>query len=523
MGSHSAVMRRQDQDTRNMSNHLRARLETISVDRLKGMRRGLEKECLRVLSDGTLALTPHPPRLGAALTHPHITTDFSESQLEFITGVHANADAALKELAHVHQFTYLVLDQMGDERLWVSSMPCELPADEVIPIGRYGSSNAGRAKSVYRMGLSHRYGRRMQAISGIHYNWSLPGVSSQDYFALIRNFRRHAFLVLFLFGASPALCSSFVATRPNDLQALGESSLFMPYGTSLRMGRLGYHSEAQAALTVGYSSLDKYSASLHDALTRSWPAYEAIGIRDRGGDYNQLSTSALQLENEFYATIRPKRVVKPGERPLHALHQRGVEYVEVRLLDLDPFEPLGINARTMRFIDIFLMHCLLSESPFDTSQENAEIAQNQVLTAGYGRRPHVRLQRGGREVTLVDWGKELVEQCHPIAEALDAALGESGKYVDAVNWAVSALHEPDSLPSARVLQTIESKYQKSFLHFTRDRSAQVRDEMLALNPFGPQQLELEAMAEASARVQERMEAADGAPFESYRQGLVSSA
>ena len=195
------------------------RLRQVSVGALKGIRRGIEKESLRVRPDGTLALTPHPAALGSALTHPHITTDFSESQLELITGVHASVEGCLEELTQIHQFVYRAI---GDEMLWVASMPCGLPADEAIPIGRYGTSNVGRAKSVYRMGLAHRYGRRMQTISGIHYNFSMPGVTNEGYFALIRNFRRHSWLLLYLFGASPAVCSSFVAGRAHELQQLSE-------------------------------------------------------------------------------------------------------------------------------------------------------------------------------------------------------------------------------------------------------------------------------------------------------------
>ncbi|MFM9879637.1 MAG: glutamate--cysteine ligase, partial [Burkholderiaceae bacterium] len=328
---------------------------------LLGIRRGLEKESLRALADGSLALTPHPLALGSALTHPHITTDFSESQPELITGVHSGVESCLQELTHIHQHVYSVLGAMGDEMLWVSSMPCLLPTDETIPLGRYGSSNVGRAKSVYRMGLGHRYGRRMQTISGIHYNWSMPGLSSADYFALIRNFRRHAFLLLYLFGASPAVCSSFVAGNVHELQPLGDGNkhtLHMPHGTSLRMGRLGYQSDAQASIAVSYNHLEGYAASLQDALTRPYPPYEAVGIRNPGGDYNQLAASLLQIENEFYGTIRPKRVIFPGERPLHALRERGVEYVEVRLMDLNPFIPIGIDAATLRFLDVFLLHCL---------------------------------------------------------------------------------------------------------------------------------------------------------------------
>ena len=177
----------------------------------------------------------------------------------------------------------------------------------------------------------------MQTISGIHYNFSLPEPLSNDaYFALIRNFRRHSWLLLYLFGASPAVCASFVADRAHELERLSEDTFYLPYATSLRMGRLGYQSEAQSSLAVSYNSLESYAASLQDALTKPYPAYEAIGIRD-GDDYRQLATSLLQIENEFYGTIRPKRVIRPGERPLHALRERGVEYVEVRLMDLDPF------------------------------------------------------------------------------------------------------------------------------------------------------------------------------------------
>ena len=302
---------------------------------LKGLRRGIEKESLRVRPDGTLATTPHPARLGSALTHPHITTDFSESQLELITGVHASADGCLEELTEIHQFVYRAI---GNEVLWCASMPCSLPADDAIPIGRYGSSNVGRAKSVYRMGSRHRYGRRMQTISGhpLQLLAARTTRSNEAYFALIRNFRRHSWLLLYLFGASPAVCSSFVAGRAHELERLSEDTLYLPHATSLRMGRLGYQSDAQSSLAVSYNNLESYAASLQEALTKPYPPYEAIGIRD-GDDYRQLATSLLQIENEFYGTIRPKRVIRPGERPLHALRERGVEYVEVRLMDLDPF------------------------------------------------------------------------------------------------------------------------------------------------------------------------------------------
>ncbi len=507
--------------TQGVTEGLGARTAELGRERLLGMRRGLEKESLRALPDGKLALTPHPLALGSALTHPHITTDYSESQPELITGVHASVEACLDELTAVHQHVVRTLRAEGDERLWVSSMPCGLPTDETIPLGRYGSSNVGRAKSVYRMGLGHRYGRRMQTISGIHYNWSLPGVDNAGYFGLIRNFRRHAFLLLVLFGASPALCKTFVEGRQHELQPLGEGSMHMPFGTSLRMGRLGYQSDAQASLNVSYNDLEGYAASLHEALTQPYPAYEAVGIRNPGGDYNQLATTLLQIENEFYGTIRPKRVIFPGERPLHALRERGVEYVEVRLMDLDPFEPIGINASTLRFLDVFLLHCLLADSPPDTPQEITELKLNQHLTAARGREPGLLLKRGGRDVALADWAAELMAQLRPIAAELDRVQGGNA-HAESVAAAAAALAAPDTLPSARVLQAVQVQHGGSFVSFVRERSQLTHEHLLGLPWSAEQQAQFEAMARQSVEDQRAIEAADTLPFEIYRQQYVSA-
>jgi glutamate--cysteine ligase len=496
---------------------LKDRLRALPTAALTGMRRGIEKESLRSRADGSLAATPHPAALGSALTHPHITTDYSESQLELITGAHADIDACLEQLTQIHQFVYR---SIGDEMLWVGSMPCGLPADENIPIGVYGTSNVARAKSVYRMGLGHRYGRRMQTISGIHYNWSLPGLSNEDYFGLIRNFRRHSFLLLTLFGASPAVCGSFVAGREHGLQPLAGGTLYLPHATSLRMGRLGYQSDAQASLAVSYNSLQSYGASLQDALTKPYAPYEAIGIRNPGGEYNQLATTLLQIENEFYGTIRPKRVIFPGERPLHALRERGVEYVEVRCMDLDPFVPVGIAAPTMRFIDLFLLHCLLSDSPPDTPQEIAALGRNQHRVAAQGREPGLKLERGEREVTLVEWGAQVIDELEPLAEAVDAAQG-GRLYREARSAAAKALLQADSLPSARVLATMARDFDSSYVRFTRAQSVQTRNTLLALPWTAALQQQFEAMAETSVQRQRDIEAADTMPFEIYRQEYLA--
>ena len=506
-------------------NKIQERLRTLSPAVLKGIRRGIEKESLRVRPEGMLAMTSHPLALGSALTHPHITTDFSESQLELITGVHTGVESCLEELTRIHQVVYRAL---GDELMWCASMPCALPADDAIPIGRYGRSNVGRMKTVYRIGLSHRYGRRMQMISGIHYNFSLPdaiwpipgiGGPNEAYFALIRNFRRNAWLLFYLFGASPAVCANFVEGRKHELRELGHGTFHLPYATSLRMGRLGYQSDAQSALAVSYNNLENYGASLFDALTQPYPPYEAIGIRD-GDDYRQLATSLLQIENEFYGKIRAKRVIHPGERPLHALRERGVEYVEVRLMDLDPFCAIGIGAATVRLLDVFLLHCLIEDSPADTPREIAAIGRNQNRVAARGREPGLRLERHGQEVSLFEWGQQLLAGCGPIAAALDAAHGGTA-YHNALAAAVAALNDPDSVPSARVLREMQERHDSSYIRFSAAQSLRHAADIKHL-PLPAEVEEIFAqLAKDSLEEQRQIEAADTMPFEIYRQQYLA--
>ena len=361
---------------------------------LAGIKRGIEKESLRVSPEGQLSQRPHPKALGSTLTHPSITTDFSEALLEFITPPLGSVPEVLQTLEDIHRYTY---QNIGDELLWVNSMPCVLGKDEDIPLADYGNSNIGRMKKIYRRGLGNRYGRLMQTIAGIHYNWSVPDAcwqtlkqnssysgSLQDYktdqyFSLIRNFRRHFWLLLYLFGGAPAVCRSFVAGRQHQLRPFNgdDHSLHMPYATSLRMGDLGYQSKAQDSLVVCYNDLSTYIENLREALTESYPDYEEVGVQDLSGKYQQLNTHLLQIENEFYSTIRPKRITSSGETPMRALWQRGIEYVEVRCIDLNPYSPVGIDADQMYFLEVFLLHCLLSDSPRTDKKEYQQVLENQ--------------------------------------------------------------------------------------------------------------------------------------------------
>lgn len=495
--------------------------------RLLGIRRGVEKEGLRATQAAMLSLTPHPVALGSALTHPHITTDYTESQLELITGAHRGIEECVGELTRVHQFVARAMREQGDDVIWLASMPCTLPTDETIPLGRYGTSHAGRAKSIYRMGLGHRYGRRMQTISGVHYNWSLPELTNAQYFALIRNFRRHAFVLMYLFGASPVVSSCFVEGRSHSLQLLrGAASdaldctcrtLHLPHATSLRMGRLGYQSDAQASIRASYNDLEGYAASLHQALTQPWPAYAQLGVRNPGGDYNQLATSLLQIENEFYSTIRPKRTTRSGERPLHALRERGVEYIEVRLMDIDPFTSVGISAQTMRVLDVFLLHCLGCESPPDSPEEIANLQHNQYLTAERGREAGLMLRRGGRtfeEIPLTVWAAQILDDCAEIARALDAAHGTQD-YSAALAAARALVDAPEHTPSARVLHAVEHAHGGSFAAFGLAQSRWAQSQFLAAPWSDAHEADFQRMAAQSIAEQRAIEAADEGDFEAW--------
>ena len=433
--------------------------------------RGIEKESLRVSPSGHIANSEHPKTLGSALTHPSITTDYSEALLEFITAPSCSIEQVLAELDEIHRFTYR---QIGDELLWASSMPCQLGPDHQIPIAKYGTSNIGIMKRVYRLGLGHRYGRAMQTIAGIHYNFSVPDelwlalqqqqqntqslqdFKSAGYFHLIRNFRRYAWLLLYLLGSAPAVCRSFVANRDHKLSPVGKDShsLHQPFATSLRMGDLGYQSQAQSNVDVSYNSLDEYISSLRGALAQPYEAYDEIGIKDEQGNYKQLNTHLLQIENEFYSAIRPKRTATSGETPLQALQKSGVEYIEVRCLDVNPLLAWGIDAQTIRFLDTFLLFCLLSESPPNTGCESAEIAENMLQTVYQGRDSQLKLHRNKSALRLRDWGADLLSKMRPVAKQLDIAHGNQN-YADALEHMQSAIVDSSITPSATMLNEMQ--------------------------------------------------------------------
>ena len=495
---------------------------------LGGGKKGIEKEALRLDLDGYLSRKPHPAGLGSAMTNRFITTDFSEALLEFVTPVYANTWEALRFLCDVHQFTYECLE---DELLWVASMPCRIPRDPDIPLARYGTSNVGRMKTIYRRGLGYRYGRHMQTIAGIHFNYSLPEAfwpeyqailgddsdarefRSAQYLGLIRNFRRLGWLVLYLFGASPAMCKSFGAGEDLDMPELSRDTWYAPYGTSLRMSDLGYNNQNQSRINISLNDLDHYIDDLQRAINTPEPDYEKIGVIV-DGKYRQLSANQLQIENEFYSPVRPKRVAHSGERPTAALRRGGIEYVEIRSLDISVDDPAGINQNTMRFMEAFLIYCLLEESPPFDDAALEETRLNQSRTAREGRDPGCRLLRDGAEVSLPDWGHEILDKVENIAATIDRAE-EVECYVQAVQGLAALIDDPAQTPSARLLRDVQEEY-NSFFEYAISMARSHRDYFASITPMSEQRHEeFQQEAQASVERQREIEAADSISFEEY--------
>jgi glutamate--cysteine ligase len=490
--------------------------------------KGVEKESLRVLRDGHIAHTAHPYELGSALTNEHITTDFSESLIELVTPAFPNSWELLQYLCDLHQFVYR---HLGDELLWATSMPCRLESDADVPIAYYGESNVGRMKSVYRNGLRHRYGGLMQAISGVHFNYSFPDVfweayaavrqshdsgqnfRSQGYFELLRNYRRYGWIVLYLFGTSPTVDRAFLKDAHASLPMLDEETAYEPYGTSLRMSDIGYRNRNQADVSVSVNSLDEYVRDLRHAISTPHPPYETIGV-NVDGEFRQLNSYILQIENEYYSYIRPKRVTRSGESPSAALLRAGVEYVEVRALDVSAFDPVGVNQNKLRFLEAFVAMCVLRDSPPIGLAEQEQLDHNHLVVARRGREPGLTLEREGRQQSLVTWSREILDSMEGICEMLDNG-DPSRPYAQALRAQREKVEDVDRTPSARLLQELKDTGE-SFFDLGLRVSAAHKAYFLDLHSPNDKRLaEYRREADESLSRQRRIESTQSEPFETY--------
>jgi glutamate--cysteine ligase len=493
--------------------------------------KGVEKESLRVTPEGRIAATQHPRGLGSALTNEHITTDYSEALVELITPAFRESWELLAYLCDIHQYTYR---HLGDELLWATSMPCALAGDASVPIAEYGRSNIGRLKTVYRRGLSLRYGRVMQAISGVHFNYSFPQqfwpvlheaweAKSRDqtfvdeaYFALLRNYHRHGWILNYLFGVSPALCRSFFHGRdiPTGLDDYGDGTLFGRYATTLRMSDLGYRNKSQSGVRISLNSREEYVRDLTRLISTPHPEYQRAGVKDEQGEWQQLNTNVLQIENEYYSFIRPKRVARSGERPTKALNRAGVEYVEMRSLDVSAFDPVGVNQNKLRFLEAFAALCVMKQSDSLSADELDAYGANHVTVARQGREPGLLLGDHGRGVALATWGRVLLDEMQGICELLDHGDPQR-PYTAALEAQKQKFDDVSKTPSARLLKEMRDEAEGYFdlaLRVSKTHKAY----FLELHPPNAERLDgFQRLAVDSLAEQERIEVADRAGFDAF--------
>lgn len=443
---------------------------------------GLEKESLRVLPEGGITQTPHPAAWGSPLTNPLITTDFSEALAELVTPPCDSVTEVIQSLDDIQNFIYRSLD---NEILWATSMPCVVAGETGIPLAQYGSSNAAQMKTAYRRGLGLRYGRAMQVIAGVHFNYSFSDAFwqryqqllndngpqqafiSEQYMGLVRNLLRFGWLVPYLFGASPAVCKSFLNGQRTMLQEFNSNTYFEPYATSLRLGDIGYQNNKEdlAGIKACYDSLDAYIESMQCAINTPYSGYEEIGVKV-DGEYQQLNTNILQIENEYYSSVRPKQILQGNEKPSTALKKRGVAYVELRSVDVNAFDPHGINAEQLHFLEVFMLFCLLEESPPLSKSEIVAIDENLLLTAHQGRQPGLDLRRGDEKISLQDWASELCNAMRAVARLLDRA-NYCENYFSSVKSQIASVFDPDLTPSARMLAEMNENDEGFFHHAQR--------------------------------------------------------
>ena len=437
--------------------------------------RGIEKESLRVTNNGYISNKKHPETLGSSYTNPSITTDFAESLIEIVTPTYTNVDELYEKLKIIHVF---INQNLKDgEMLWPFSMPPKIEDESKINIATYGKTNMGRLKHVYRKGLAIRYGKTMQCVSGIHYNFSISneslkqlGYSSQNeknkaYLNLIRNFKRLFWFVLIEFGNSSVVDKSFVAGRANDLDILNESDLFKPHATSLRMSDIGYQSKAQKNLNFKYNDLDAFLSELKSAIITPYPEFEKLGLKDDENNFQQISNGILQIENELYDCIRPKRAGKSGQRPYQLLKEQGIQYVEVRGIDLNRNEAIGISKDHIRILDLLLIYCLITPSRKMTDKEKIKIEEQDIDVIKSGRNPNLEILYKDKEISIKVARQELIKDLRHLAlEFKDLAFIDAIKNLG--SFKKNKFNQAESFHDYGIKKTIEN-YQtiNSFSNF----------------------------------------------------------
>ncbi len=445
--------------------------------------RGIERESLRVTQEGNISQNNHPKNLGSPLTSKDITTDFAEALVELITPTFESAEELFEHLNLLHKFLY---SEMGEEILWNFSMPCAFQSEQEIKIAEYGKTNSGMLKHIYRKGLRLRYGSIMQCVSGIHYNFSISNQSwnalsknpTQDfinnkYLGAIRNIKRNFWFLLERLGASPIAHESYLFNREHSLEEHLEDDLFLPNATSLRMSEVGYQSSIQNELKISYNNLDEFIDAIIKGIKTPVQDFQDMGLFDGNGIPQQISTGILQIENELYDIVRPKRSGPSGSRPATLLKEQGIEYLELRGIDINPFIPEGIDENKIKLLDVYIMHALISDSPEVSDTEIEEMRANQKAMVESGRSKDIKLKRGGVDIPLLELKTVLHDELKQVASAMD-------EYCPGYSNAVDSEMNIDILPSERIMNEIKSQ-NISFQEYGLSQSKKIANNLRSTN------------------------------------------
>lgn len=353
---------------------------------------GVEREGQRVTLDGALATTDHPACLGNRSYNPYIQTDFSETQMELITPVADSLDDLFDYLEAIHDVAWRSIPK--NEQLWPLSMPPELPEkDEDIMIAKLSAHE----DVLYRRYLAREYGKRKQMVSGIHFNFeygrelvealaiqqsqlSLEEFKTQLYLKAARNYLHYRWLITYLFGASPQSEKGYFTK--NDQEIPDEPI------RSIRSSHFGYKNNED--VHVSYRSLEGYLADIE----------------------RMIEEGKLSEEKEFYAPLRFR-----GGQKVSDLVNTGIKYIELRNIDINPFERVGLSKEQARFLHLFLLYMLWID---EVEDPDAWVEQGEVLNE------RVALEHPLHQTALQNEGLQLLESMKEMIQELKLdALAEN--------------------------------------------------------------------------------------------------
>lgn len=482
---------------------------------------GLERETLRVNQQtGRISNQDHPKAIGSALTHSHITTDFAEAMLEFVTNPVDSAEKALQELSDIQKFT---LSQLDNEIFWPGSMPPFIASEDEIVIAKYGDSNDAKMKSLYRKGLSLRYGKMMQVISGIHYNFSLKdhlfkafqeatdnhdslaAFKTNRYLHACRNVSHYGFVIPYLLGASPVMDKSFLAGKDNHFESLNDTDSYLPKGESLRLSDIGYGNN-KCHFDVSFNNIEEFTKNIQFAISTPCNIFSQIPVIENG-EYNQINNHILQIENEYYASIRPKQIMRKGENFLTALNKRGIEYIELRSIDINPLIAEGIDIDSMRFLQLFLTAAILTDAPELSQKEYEHNQKNLKIVAKTGLSLDQLFTVTTQETTLKEALLAVTDWLTPIADL----LGE--KHQAALIKMIEKIEDPQKLPSTQVLAELQKSGQAYQAFFLEKANALYNDQYSTLD--SAQTMHFKTLAKEALAQQKSIEEQPQIPFSEY--------